>query len=133
MKPGDWILVRQTPKAKRATLALLVEYQGLNVAVDLYRPVPGERFERAVVPLAQVVEKAPESEQLKAARSLAELPELHSRRKRAGLRIGELAAVAGVTGKTASSAERGLRHTQPSVRMWLLAAMDRIERKAQRS
>ena len=132
MRAGDYVLVQLSPSAKRRTLARLCGYHGLNARIEIYRVNP-ERVISAVISMAQLCGKAPESEKLRAFRSLYEIKEARQRRERAQISVGVFAELVGVTANTIKAAESGTQKTQARVRLWILEGLRRVEARAAQS
>ncbi len=128
MKPGEYVVVSLSVSGKKRALARVVEYMGLTVRVELYRSKPESVTER-VLSLAQVVGSAEDSEALRAFQSVYLMRGAQMRRTRAGMTIGQLARVVGVSPHTVKSAEAGTRKTHARVRLWIVEALRRVEEK----
>lgn len=126
MRVGDYVMVQISPSARRRTLARVCGYLGLSVKVEIYRVNP-DRVNTAVIPMAQICGKAPESDRLRAFRSLYEIKEARQRRERARVSVRGFAELVGVTEQTVKAAESGKRKTQARIRLWILEGLRRIE------
>lgn len=126
---GEWVLVKRSHRTKRPWLAQVVGDGPVSdlITLKLYRPKP-EKFIVVNALRALVVGPAPHSDELQAAKDIAELVNVRGRRLKVGCVQRDLADLAGVQVRTVRDAEQGRRHTHPHIRRYILEALERIEK-----
>jgi len=128
MNPGEWVLVKLTPRSKKLGVAQVIANVPPHdvVRVMAYESNP-ERFLFLAVERERVKGPAPESETLRDAKELQEIDTLRDRRMALGVTQRDFAEIVGVGMGAVRDAEHGRRHTQKQVRHWLLEGLRKLE------